>query len=265
MEEELHRRKEEQKRRDEERKRQLMEKYKQMEKDLEDEHQKELKKTKEREAEKERLRKQQLEERDKRQRDEIKKSNLGEDEKARLLREHQDNIDRLANSMQQEQDKSKSTLNERLEARRKRRLLAEKAKLQKGSLMESDQEQKDALAQRTKEGALQSSLPGSQDKTGADAFGLSSAGPAGSQGVSSGLPSSGSVEQDWMNLLMASPLFKQINDLADMLDANSDGAGPLNRVMGKFGGWALKPYVQHATFVTVYSMHLRIFCAKRLV
>lgn len=33
---------------------------------------------------------------------------------------------------------------------------------------------------------------------------------------------SGNQEQDWVNLLMASPLFKQINDLEQMLNKSPD-------------------------------------------
>jgi hypothetical protein len=50
---------------------------------------------KERAAEKERLRKQQLEERDRREREEITAANLSNDEKDRLLKEHEQNIARL--------------------------------------------------------------------------------------------------------------------------------------------------------------------------
>ena len=35
---------------------------------------------------------------------------------------------------------------------------------------------------------------------------------------------SGNVEQDWINMLMASPLFQQINDLQEMLDKSTGGA-----------------------------------------
>ena len=35
---------------------------------------------------------------------------------------------------------------------------------------------------------------------------------------------SGNVEQDWINMLMASPLFQQINDLQEMLDKSAGGA-----------------------------------------
>ena len=37
---------------------------------------------------------------------------------------------------------------------------------------------------------------------------------------------SGNVEQDWINMLMASPLFQQINDLQEMLDKSTGGATP---------------------------------------
>ena len=46
-------------------------------------------------AEKERVRKQQIEERKRRQREEIEKANVGEDEKRRLLKEHEENMKKL--------------------------------------------------------------------------------------------------------------------------------------------------------------------------
>ena len=49
-----------------------------------------------------------------------------------------------------------------------------------------------------------------------------------------GFTPSGNPEQDWVNMLMMSPLFKQINDLADMLDrADPGGGGGADRVLGK--------------------------------
>ena len=43
-----------------------------------------------------------------------------------------------------------------------------------------------------------------------------------------GFQPSGQAEQDWVNLLMMSPLFKQISDLEDLLakaDTTTDGSG----------------------------------------
>ena len=41
----------------------------------------------------------------------------------------------------------------------------------------------------------------------------------------------GGAEQDWVNMLMASPLFQQINDLQDLLEKNS-GATVSDKVQG---------------------------------
>ena len=41
----------------------------------------------------------------------------------------------------------------------------------------------------------------------------------------------GGAEQDWVNMLMASPLFQQINDLQDLLEKNS-GATSSDKVQG---------------------------------
>lgn len=229
MQEELERRKAEEKQREEERKRALVENLRKMEQDLEREEELEAQRAREREAEKERLRKQQLEERDRRQKEEIKKSNVSEDEKTRLMREHDENMARLKETMQKDHTRSKETLKSRLDARKQRRLAAERAKLEKQSLMDSNQDQKADLVSRQQEGMLQSSLPKSADK---DQFGLASVPTPASTGASGGFTSTGNAEQDWVNMLMMSPLFKQINDLADMLDNSEGGSGSLNRVLG---------------------------------
>ena len=47
---------------------------------------------------------------------------------------------------------------------------------------------------------------------------------------------SGNAEQDYMNMLMASPLFHQINDIQDMLEKNAmDQPGTTdNKILGDF-------------------------------
>ena len=43
----------------------------------------------------------------------------------------------------------------------------------------------------------------------------------------------GNAEQDYMNMLMASPLFQQINDIHDMLEKSSmDQSGKSDKILG---------------------------------
>ena len=48
------------------------------------------------------------------------------------------------------------------------------------------------------------------------------------------LTSTGNPEEDWVNMLMASPLFQQINDIQDLIDKSASSAGgPSDMVLGK--------------------------------
>ena len=48
-------------------------------------------------------------------------------------------------------------------------------------------------------------------------------------------PVSGNAEQDYMNMLMASPLFHQINDIQEMLEKNATNEpGMTDKILGKF-------------------------------
>ena len=67
----------------------------QLAKELEEEHRREVERQKERAAEKERLRQQQLQERDRREKEEIAAANLSQEEKERLMKEHEKNIKKL--------------------------------------------------------------------------------------------------------------------------------------------------------------------------
>jgi hypothetical protein len=42
----------------------------------------------------------------------------------------------------------------------------------------------------------------------------------------------GQAEQDWINMLLASPLFKQISDLQEMVDKAAGAGSPSDRIHG---------------------------------
>jgi hypothetical protein len=124
--------------------------------------------------------------------------NVHGDEKERLLREHQEQMESMRTNMEQDQAKSKANLKARLDARRKNRIDSNKAKLEKESILDIDAEHRGDLARKRAEDELTGKLPpvgGSFDST-----------PGG--GPSTGTPSSysptGNQEQDWVNMLMMS-------------------------------------------------------------
>ena len=129
----------------------------------------------------------------------------------------------------------------KLEARKKKRQGAEMSKFSKQMQLEEDAMQKKNLAQKAQESQLMGDNSANRTETSDVLIGnlptgakKPEAGSAGSQGAGLGVTMTGNMEQDWVNLLMASPLFKQINDLEEMLektDANDDVAAP--HVKGK--------------------------------
>lgn len=190
-----------------------------MEEDIEDEHKREVQRQQEREAEKQRIYKLQLEEQKRREREEIEKANVGEEEKKRLLREHSQNMQKLEENLKTEQESSRTALASKLEARRQRRREVVSATLEQQLQMESDQERKRELQRRREElGQQQHTTPISKP-----GFGTLSDTP---------ITSTGNTEQDWVNLLMASPLFKQISELGDLLDKTDISAEGSGIVLG---------------------------------
>ncbi|XP_062603182.1 uncharacterized protein LOC134264959 [Saccostrea cucullata] len=235
LQEELERRKEEQRLAEEERKRKMLEKYKQLEEELEEQARLEEQKQKDREAEREKLRQQQMEERERREREEIEKSNTSQDEKEKLLREHKENMERIREAMNQEQSRSRQALQAKLDARKKRRLDTGKAKVDKDMILEKDSEEMSRLTRADNEDDfLQAGAPSS-----VSGGIMSGPGDQASSGMGQFTPT-GNPEQDWVNMLMASPLFKQINDLADMLDKTEGGLGGSDKVLG---GDYSRPYM----------------------
>lgn len=123
--------------------------------------------------------------------------------------------------------RSKSALTAKLEARKKKRHGAEHAKLSKQMLLEENANQKMALERKQQESQLMGDNSKNKTETSDVLIGNLPTGatkpgsrqPSAESGTSNlGVNLTGNQEQDWVNLLMASPLFKQINDLEQMLD-----------------------------------------------
>lgn len=114
----------------------------------------------------------------------------------------------------------------KLEARKKKRQGAELAKFSKQMQLEDDAMQKKNLQQKAQESQLMGDNSANKTETSDVLIGNLPKGavkPEASEGTSGagqglGVTLTGNMEQDWVNLLMASPLFKQINDLEEMLD-----------------------------------------------
>ena len=95
--------------------------------------------------------------------------------------------------------------------------------------MESDLDSKNVLEQKQQEASLMGESSNKTETSDVLIGGLQEGAkkPTGPRSASSGSKSglgvqlTGNMEQDWMNMLMASPLFQQINDLEDMLEKSS--------------------------------------------
>jgi len=254
MQAEFEQRKREEKEKEEARKRKLEEHYKKLQQDLEEEHHREEQKLREREEEKQRLQRRQLEERQRNQADEIARGSASEEEKQRLLREHTMNMERLEENLVEEQNRSKAALAAKLEARKKKKGDAAMAKLGKDKQLEEDAEHRKNLALKEQENALMGAnstnktetsdvligeLPTNAVRPGTKA-GLNLSAQSSRSGAP-GMASTGNAEQDWVNLLMASPFFNQINDLENMLE-KSDMTGEPTRPLVKGANYS-HPYI----------------------
>ncbi|XP_013391352.1 uncharacterized protein LOC106159584 [Lingula anatina] len=221
MQEEMEKMKADKLRQEEEKKRMMAEKLRQMEEDLEADKKREEEREKQRAAERERVHKKQMEERDQRRRQEIATMETSEEEKERLLREHKENMEKFDQSLKKEQERSKSALQAKLEARRNKQKASQSAMLEKDIQLEQEEEYKRELKRKMEEEALRN-----KDEEG----GMGQHTPGQQSGHMPFMPT-GNAEQDWVNMLMASPLFQQISDLENLLD-KTVGAGPANKVIG---------------------------------
>lgn len=88
-------------------------------------------------------------------------------------------------------------------------------------LIEDNANQKKALESKQQESNLMGDHSGNKTETSDILIGnlpTSAVKPESTQQKGLGVALTGNQEQDWVNMLMASPLFKQINDLEDMLE-----------------------------------------------
>lgn len=193
---------------------------------MESEHERETERQREREAEKERIKHQKLEERAKQQEEELKSSNLSEKDREKLLREHEENVKKLTEAHHQEKNRNAEAVRAKLEARRKRRHDCERAQLEKHRILETDGEYKLTLQKQMEEEAnkRQQALGAPSRASGKPAL----------EGGDGTLPSSPTTEQDWVNMLMTSPLFQQINDLQELLENNPVSGTQGGRILGKW-------------------------------
>jgi hypothetical protein len=141
--------------------------------------------------------------------------------------------------------RSKSSLLSKLEARKKKRHGAEYAKLSKQMLLEENANQRKTLENKQQESQLMGDNSANRTETSDVLIGNLPTGAkkpdsrqpsAGSGSSTLGVTLTGNQEQDWVNMLMASPLFKQINDLEDMLE-KSDSAEEILRPHVKGETW----------------------------
>ena len=200
----------------EERKRALDEEIRRMESELEAERLREEEREKQKQEERERARREQLEEKRARERKEIEDMNVSEAERAKLLQQHDADMKRLEETQAAELQSSQDALQAKLEARRNKRKAAETSRLEKERLMEEEGDRRKQVLDGLAEDARSKASSGGQVSTSASA-GVSAA------PVPGVLPLPGNNEQDWVKMLMNSPLFKQINDLQEMIDRNTSG------------------------------------------
>lgn len=106
---------------------------------------------KQRQEEREHRRQQQIEEKARRERADIEQMKVGEDERERLLREHDENIAKYDLSLKDEQARSQAALKAKLEARRNKKRAVEMARLEKDMVLEGEEAQKRELLDEMKE------------------------------------------------------------------------------------------------------------------
>jgi len=161
----------------------------------------------------------------------IMQKDLNETEKERLLKDHEDSMKKFEDNLKSEQERTKEALRKKLEERRKKKKSVEMGKIRDeyaGGAREAAQEEKKKLAalQTASAKALTSATPSLaakqiKDEKAPEQESLSQSVPP---TLSPLTPTTGNVgEQDWMKMLTASPLFKAVNDIEEMI---KDGVGP---------------------------------------
>ncbi|XP_078608959.1 uncharacterized protein LOC144880579 isoform X5 [Branchiostoma floridae x Branchiostoma japonicum] len=229
--------KEEKRRKEEERKRKLRDQVSALEQEIEDERKRDEKREQERLADREKRAKAQLEEREKQKRKEVEQMNVTEDEKEKLLREHEENMLKLNEAMQKDQERSKAALKAKLEARREKKRKAQLAMIEEEGKKEEYEEERRANEQlnrismegakefeRTNNQMLRPSTPNALDEEGQrSAPGIPSVPLVPPGDLKLPFPAGSPQEQDFMDLLVKSPLFQHITEIEDMLKNSLPG------------------------------------------
>ena len=162
---------------------------------------------------------------------------VSDDERAKLLAAHEKNMAKYEAALLDEQARSRDALEAKLNARRNKRYAAEHAKLEKDTLLAEEErkrkemlEHMDSVARQQQQQSAASAAEAAQaaKASSGEMSSASGGGPFTSAAASGG----GGGEQQWINMLMASPLFQQISDLHDMLEKNAGPLGGSDFVLG---------------------------------
>ena len=205
-----------------------------METELERDRERETEREAQRAKERADAQRQQLEERRQREKAEIEAKNLSESERGKLLEQHEKNMAKYEQSLNDELQRNTNALEAKLNARRNRRKAGEQSRIEKEDILREEERKRKELLGAMQAAAISKQQQELLKKQAAAATASTSQAPAaGPFAVSGGTGTGG--EQDWMAMLMASPLFQQISDIHEMLEKNSGpGMGP-DFVLGKVG------------------------------
>lgn len=152
----------------------------------------------------------------------------------RLLKEHEANMEKFQQHLQSEQARTKAALKEKLEARRRKRKESgvENAKTMATFVGETSRGDRIVPGIQPLQSAPLSGSPSGQ--TGNVA---STRAASGSPVVTVGLPQN-MLENDWLSLLVSSPVFERVNEIEALLNDGVNVGG--NGVLGAGRG---RPYI----------------------
>ncbi len=159
----------------------------------------------------------------------------------RLLKEHEANMAKFQKNLQNEQERMKAALKEKLEARRRKR---KESDVNNAEIASSKGEERsrdgrmDGVQRARHESTVLSSTPSSQAGNIAPVPKVGSTTSAsGAPVVTIGLPENMS-ENDWLSLLISSPVFERVNEIEELLNQGIIVGG--NTVLGASRG---RPYI----------------------
>lgn len=210
MQDELEQHKILRKREEEERKKKLQQQLRELDTQLQSQWEQEREYEMQKQRERECALQQQLAEKKQQDKKELFAKAKTDEEREKLLKDHEENIAKFEESLSNEQQRQAKALNAKLSARHQRREAAEKAKLEKDHLLQQEAEREKQLLLR-KQTTPQTVARSDQ---------------------SSVLTPGGKMDDMWLNMLMSSPLFQQINDLEDLLEKDTPASVHMDRVVG---------------------------------